>query len=635
MRPLQLNVIAGDPSDTAVYSQDYYIHQGYRGENRLRFWISSRFPTAPIRININNDAVDDLDQRTFTLKVLAPSVTITNSIDYERRPSSIWEIDTGAYESLKRTNPAPVFLPGEGVDEAGLVWTGTVTITDNDGPPTVSLSTPLTARVIEVAEGEAGITNQVEVPVQLGLVSRKTTSIGYTTQDGTAIAGQDYTETSGTLTFPAGVTNQTITIPILGDALDEPDESFNVILLNPTNSVLQPKTVRIEIIDDDEPAPPVNVNIGGAVVPIITPFPSQNDGLSAKSLMFKTTSLSLSESGSATYQVRATSSQEREMVVNLATSHPGITVNPNRLVFNQNTWQSYQTVTVTASSDAADTNERATIRHSIPESLGFVAINDAGIVSVAIAHTIVEEEETPEPEPREQAPIVQLPPTDYDLDDDGLIDVSHLAQLHALRFDLNGDGQPDKEEFADDYSQAFPSAIDNTKAQGYELAGDLDFGDNPTSWESIGLFSQPFQAVFEGNGHVLSNLFQDQRDPALFADEPSGLFGAVGHRAQVIHVVLEGVEIRGVNWVGALAGLSQGVLVNCSVRGRVVGYNSVGGLVGHNFGEIADSHVRGEVRGETSVGGLVGWNVGGLIEGSSALGQETLGLVGFGTPAVR
>ena len=110
MRPLQLNVIAGDPSDTAVYSQDYYIHQGYRGENRLRFWISSRFPTAPIRININNDAVDDLDQRTFTLKVLAPSVTITNSIDYERRPSSIWEIDTGAYESLKRTNPAPYFF---------------------------------------------------------------------------------------------------------------------------------------------------------------------------------------------------------------------------------------------------------------------------------------------------------------------------------------------------------------------------------------------------------------------------------------------------------------------------------------------------------------------------------------------
>ncbi len=77
------------------------------------------------------------------------------------------------------------------------------------------------------------------------------------------------------------------------------------------------------------------------------------------------------------------------------------------------------------------------------------------------------------------------------------------------------------------------------------------------------------------------------------------------------------------------------MIVDCSAGGQVVGYNSVGGLVGHNFGEIADSHVRGEVRGETSVGGLVGWNVGGLIEGSSAQGEETLGLVGFGTPAAR
>ncbi len=304
--------------------------------------------------------------------------------------------------------------------------------------------------------------------------------------------------------------------------------------------------------------------------------PALPGGVTLAALMFKTKQLSLSESGSATYQVRATSSQEREMVVNLATSHPGITVNPSRLMFTPSTWQTYQTVTVTASSDAADTNERATIRHSIPESLGFVAINDAGIVSVAIAHTIVEEEETPEPEPREQAPIVQLPPTDYDLDDDGLIDVSHLAQLHALRFDLNGDGQPDKAEFAAAYKQAFPSALANmgipadVPAQGYELTTNLTFDTNKDEtineedgfwnkgkgWPSIGLFSQPFQAVFEGNGHVLSNLFQDQSDPALFADEPSGLFGAVGNRGQVINLGLEDVSIQGVNWVGALAGLS-------------------------------------------------------------------------------
>ncbi len=373
--------------------------------------------------------------------------------------------------------------------------------------------------------------------------------------------------------------------------------------------------------------------------------------------MFSTSDLSLSEGEFSTYLVRSTADPVIDMTVNIEMAHPGITINPNRLVFNQNDWQSYQTVTVTASAAAADTNKQAYIMHSIPASEGFIARNDAGAVSLTIAHKVMEKPNSQDSvDPEEPvAPEPQLPPTDYDLDDDGLIEVSHLAQLHALRFDLNGDGQPDKEEVAAAYKQAFPSAIANMgvpnhiQAQGYELATNLTFDTNGdktineedafwnkgNGWPSIGSFSEPFQAVFEGNGHTIDNLFQNQSAPALFANEPSGLFGAVGHRAQIVHVVLEGVEIRGVNWVGALAGLSQGVLVNCSVRGRVVGYNSVGGLVGHNFGEIADSHVRGEVRGETSVGGLVGWNVGGLIEGSSALGQETLGLVGFGTPAAR
>ena len=245
---------------------------------------------------------------------------------------------------------------------------------------------------------------------------------------------------------------------------------------------------------------------------------------------------------------------------------------------------------------------------------------------MAIAHTIVEEEETPEPEPREQAPIVQLPPTDYDLDDDGLIDVSHLAQLHALRFDLNGDGQPDKEEFADDYSQAFPSAIANMGvpadilAQGYELATNLTFDTNGDKtineedafwnkgkgWPSIGSFAEPFQAVFEGNGHTIDNLFQDQSDPAVFANRPNGLFGLIGNRGQVINLGLEDVSIQGVNWVGALAGLNLGSIGVCSVTGRVEGVNGVGGLVGRNFGNIVLSVADVEVKGVLWVSDLIG-----------------------------
>ncbi len=375
--------------------------------------------------------------------------------------------------------------------------------------------------------------------------------------------------------------------------------------------------------------------------------------------MFNTKQVSLSESGSATYQVKPTSLPARDITtVNLATTHSGITLNPSKLMFTTLNWQSYQTVTVTASADAADTNEQAGIQHSIPSSPGFLAINNAGIVSVTLSHTVVEEEEPETPsEEQQEVQQVQVPPTDYDQDDNGLIDVSNLAQLNAIRWDLNGDGQPDKEEFAKAYNQAFPSAIanmgipNNTQAQGYELTTNLHFDShknnqadeadpfwNPgNGWQSIGVFANPFQAVLEGNNHGIVNLFQDQSDAALFYEKPSGLFGAIGKRGQVVNVGLEGVHIQGVNFVGALAGLNQGLIRNCSVRGRVAGANSVGGLVGHNFGHIADSHVHAAVLGNIGVGGLVGWNAGGLIEGSTAPGQEgqeeSLGLVGFGTPA--
>ncbi len=507
----------------------------------------------------------------------------------------------------------------------------------------LSIEISLFPLALEVTEGNQGFA-YANLQVRISQAYAEDVSVRYTTQDGSATAGLDYTPTNGMLTFPAGATSltQTISIPIRGDTDFEPNEYLNLLLSNPTNAIIHLSTARIEIVNDDSAAPP------------LIPLPGR---VTLPSLIFSADRLTISEGQTATYLVRATTLLPDDIIVRIRSNHPQIVVEPQTLVFAPTNWMHFQAIQVRASAAAADTNKQAYIMHSIPASEGFIARNNAGAVSLTIAHKVVEKpngQDSVDPE-EPVAPEPQLPPTDYDRDDDGLIEVSHLAQLHALRFDLNGDGQPDKEEVAAAYKQAFPSAIANMgvpnhiQAQGYELATNLTFDTNGdktineedafwnkgNGWPSIGSFSEPFQAVFEGNGHTIDNLFQNQSAPALFANEPSGLFGAVGHQAQIVHVVLEGVEIRGVNWVGALAGLSQGVLVNCSVRGRVVGYNSVGGLVGHNFGEIADSHVRGEVRGETSVGGLVGWNVGGLIEGSSALGQETLGLVGFGTPAAR
>lgn len=60
-------------------------------------------------------------------------------------------------------------------------------------------------------------------------------TVEYATVDGTAVAGQDYTANSGTLTFTGNQTSKTIQIPINNDTTNEPPETFTVVLRQPSN----------------------------------------------------------------------------------------------------------------------------------------------------------------------------------------------------------------------------------------------------------------------------------------------------------------------------------------------------------------------------------------------------------------
>ena len=75
-------------------------------------------------------------------------------------------------------------------------------------------------------------------------------SVNYATSNGTATAGADYTAASGTLNFAAGVTSQTITVPILNDAIFEGSESFNVTLSGAANATIADNAGVGTILDD-------------------------------------------------------------------------------------------------------------------------------------------------------------------------------------------------------------------------------------------------------------------------------------------------------------------------------------------------------------------------------------------------
>src|SRR5207249_219805 len=87
--------------------------------------------------------------------------------------------------------------------------------------------------------------------VALSAASDVPVTVHYATADGTASAGRDYTAASGDVTFAAGETSKTITVPVNGDRLPEPNETFVVNLSSPTNATIADGQGVGTIVDDE------------------------------------------------------------------------------------------------------------------------------------------------------------------------------------------------------------------------------------------------------------------------------------------------------------------------------------------------------------------------------------------------
>jgi photosystem II stability/assembly factor-like uncharacterized protein len=142
----------------------------------------------------------------------------------------------------------------------------TATATDPNGntsefsagdPAAATGSVQFTVSLLQVIE-DVGIAN-VTVLRTGGNVG--TVTVDYSTADVTALAGQDYTATSGTLTFVGGETSKTIQIPIADDAITEPDETFTLALRNTSSpELLGSPSVLTVTIQDRTTTPSVFVN---------------------------------------------------------------------------------------------------------------------------------------------------------------------------------------------------------------------------------------------------------------------------------------------------------------------------------------------------------------------------------------
>jgi hypothetical protein len=125
-------------------------------------------------------------------------------------------------------------------------------IRNNDAGPALSIND------VTVTESDSGTTNAV-FTVRLSTRSGKTISVNYSTASGSAQGNLDFVPTSGVVTFPPGVINQSIVIPVLGDTLNENDEGFFVNLSRPVHASIA-QSQGLGVIVDDDPAPFLSIS---------------------------------------------------------------------------------------------------------------------------------------------------------------------------------------------------------------------------------------------------------------------------------------------------------------------------------------------------------------------------------------
>lgn len=112
----------------------------------------------------------------------------------------------------------------------------------------------LTVTNIALLEGNTVLTN-ANLSLNLAPPSTSPVMVEYQSVDGTATAGSDYRARAGTLRFEPGVTNLSVSVPVYGDTLPEMDETFFLLLSQPSGAVLGADQIQAMIINDDSIPP--------------------------------------------------------------------------------------------------------------------------------------------------------------------------------------------------------------------------------------------------------------------------------------------------------------------------------------------------------------------------------------------
>ncbi|HEV7573468.1 MAG TPA: Calx-beta domain-containing protein [Thermoanaerobaculia bacterium] len=241
-------------------------------QNTIRY--NSIFSNGTLGIDLGDDGitpndVGDGDAGSFNDLQNFPVITsaqfgggtVTIAGTLSSAPSSTYVVQffqsiacdpSGAGEGQTYLGEATITTAASGVGTFNVTFAGTAggfatsTATDSLGNTSefsacAAISTPVTPSIsisdAQVVEGNAG-TATMTFNVFLSAASASTVTASFATASGTATSGTDFTPNSGTVTFTAGQTMQTINVSVLGDVTPEADETLLVNLTNPVNATI-------------------------------------------------------------------------------------------------------------------------------------------------------------------------------------------------------------------------------------------------------------------------------------------------------------------------------------------------------------------------------------------------------------
>ena len=204
-----------------------------------------------VNYTVNNDTATATEGWVVTVQ-LGAGVTVGDPSNARRVPSltdeaaGIFAFSNESYNGTLSAGGSTSF--GFNVDpDNGTSPPETGTVTLNFDPADLPL---FQVDAAEILEGDA-TSKIVEVTVRLSRAAAETATVNYATISGTATAGEDFENTSGTLTFAAGELEKTVSVTILGDLTDEGDETFSLTLSEAEGAAIGTSSGTITITEND------------------------------------------------------------------------------------------------------------------------------------------------------------------------------------------------------------------------------------------------------------------------------------------------------------------------------------------------------------------------------------------------